>query len=875
MRRSVTLTAAGGLLLLAAGCATPQRTAPQPPGPTIMPDDVPASLLTEIVDRLLLDMASADLPRREAAERELETLCLRAGQPGADDERTALVRVLCARLERSQPVGARAWIVRQLGLIGDAEAVPTLAQLLNDGDEQVRQVARQALAVNPAPAAGGALRDALAAAESTTLQVALLNALASRGDAENEGLFNELAQSSDPDVKLAAIAALGTLEAKPVRLFWYERVRNPAIQAAVADAWLRWAEARHAAGQTEAAREVFEHVWKMDVPTPQRCGALRGLSATRGPLAVPTLLNVVADGAADGALRGAAAELLGSVAGGGVPRAIAAEVELVEPEAQVYLLRALASRGDAAVVPTVVKLLDAEDEAVRIEALRTLAVLGNYEVAPLLLRAAARASGAEQEAARQSLARLRGPYVDETLLGELEPAGPPLRIEVARALAARWYRPALPRLLREAEHADEEVRLGALAALEQLALPHDAADLVRLLVQEKSETVRTAALDAVVAASLQQEDEDARVAPLLRAWRDANADTRVWLIRACGRIGGAAALEQLHTALRDASPVVSDAAVRALAKWQTPDALGDLRYLAENAPYETHRTLALQGFIRLVGVKAKRDSQATLALYEQALGLAERVEERRLALGGIGTVADVAALKLAQSFLADEELRAEAEAATLATARLCGPTDPGAALAAIEAVAAQVTTDAGRDAAAAAREEVEKTAGNITCWELAGPFGDDGHGADYVFAHAFAPEQPGAPAAWRPLTLVYDDAHPWLFNLRPLKGNNCCAYARCAVWSDADQPARLEIGSDDGVKAWLNNELVHANNAVRSHEPFADSVDVRLRAGWNALLVKIVQREGGWAFSARVRDPAGGPLATIRVRPAPSPAAAP
>ena len=34
-------------------------------------------------------------------------------------------------------------------------------------------------------------------------------------------------------------------------------------------------------------------------------------------------------------------------------------------------------------------------------------------------------------------------------------------------------------------------------------------------------------------------------------------------------------------------------------------------------------------------------------------------------------------------------------------------------------------------------------------------------------------------------------------------------------FSPRDRAARLDIGSDDGVKAWLNGKLVHGNNALR------------------------------------------------------------
>ena len=54
------------------------------------------------------------------------------------------------------------------------------------------------------------------------------------------------------------------------------------------------------------------------------------------------------------------------------------------------------------------------------------------------------------------------------------------------------------------------------------------------------------------------------------------------------------------------------------------------------------------------------------------------------------------------------------------------------------------------------------------------------------------------------------------------------------------------IRSDDGVKLWLNGELVHQNNLTRGLNPGEDKADVTLNEGWNTCLMKITQGTGGW-----------------------------
>lgn len=81
---------------------------------------------------------------------------------------------------------------------------------------------------------------------------------------------------------------------------------------------------------------------------------------------------------------------------------------------------------------------------------------------------------------------------------------------------------------------------------------------------------------------------------------------------------------------------------------------------------------------------------------------------------------------------------------------------------------------------------------------------------------------------------------------------NCVAYLKSEVTVENIIPAKLLIGSDDGVKVWLNDEIVHANNTTRSAAADQDTVSVVLQKGINHLLLKIPNGDGGWGAIARI-----------------------
>jgi len=65
------------------------------------------------------------------------------------------------------------------------------------------------------------------------------------------------------------------------------------------------------------------------------------------------------------------------------------------------------------------------------------------------------------------------------------------------------------------------------------------------------------------------------------------------------------------------------------------------------------------------------------------------------------------------------------------------------------------------------------------------------------------------------------------------------AYAATEIDVPRATRALLGIGSDDGVKVWLNGKLVHERWAIRPVQPDEDVVPVQLVRGPNRLLLKV------------------------------------
>lgn len=150
----------------------------------------------------------------------------------------------------------------------------------------------------------------------------------------------------------------------------------------------------------------------------------------------------------------------------------------------------------------------------------------------------------------------------------------------------------------------------------------------------------------------------------------------------------------------------------------------------------------------------------------------------------------------------------------------------------------------------------------LDSWLICGPFYSDRGWAtldeDYLFGEARVRPRKGSPTFGREW-IEFDTADGFVqFLFAPFEHTLfCSAYAHTYVHSPADADAVLLCGSDDGIKAWLNGEVVWRNDVNRAAVPGEDRTPIRLRKGWNSLLVKVRQGMAHWQFCAQIADADG------------------
>ena len=522
----------------------------------------------------------------------------------------------------------------------------------------------------------------------------------------------------------------------------------------------------------------------------------------------------------------------------------------------------------------VLKVLEAADDAgVRVAALECLVRHGEAADVPLVVRLAHAKPEAVADAARKVLQEMGKPGVDDALARLIESPSADDRAVVLAVLANRRVESALPILVRLLSGSDAAMAAEAAKGLAVLGKSEQLVPLAGVVMQPQSSSqLRRGAEDALKAICARATDKQAAAKALLAAMdKAATPAARSALLRLLVYTRGEEALTAVRKAIDDANDEVRETAIRTLVAWPETAAAPYLLDLAKNPPKPAHAVLALRdGCLRLANLKDVSLAER-LAIYRSVLEVARRAEEKKQAIAGLAQLPSLGALELLQTCRKDASLSGDATRAVIRLARQIGPAHFKQAKAALEEIQSQAASSEVKteveEALAALKNVGQSPDGFIIAWLLSGPYVQEGKDGSALFDIPFAPEKPGAKAEWRPV-VVPPGSRAGLVEIdKVFSGFNRACYLKTQIISTKEQNALLQIGSDDGVKIWLNGHLVHANNAVRPCSPDQDKAAVKLKPGENTLLVKVTQGGGEWSLCCRLRAPDGKALSGVSVAP--------
>jgi len=775
------------------------------------------------LDAAFSEMKQYDTGKNQAALEQIRSQMQKSNDDPAlrSDLETRMIAVLDST---DATVDAKQFVCKQLGRIGTKVSVPSLEKLLRD--EQSAGDAVFALREIPVPEAGDALRKSV---EDSPARLDIIQALSVRKEKESIPVLVSLTESADAAVSAAAIGALGFFPNERVAKVLSDLADKPEKRDLAIPALLHCALSLADAGKTSSSLKVYRKLYALDSFPLIRRGALLGVIEYGGDEGKELFLSAIKS--EDDGLRRAAIgnglRLLGDRADFVTGPVMEFLPNLPEAE-QASMLAALVDLLGAAMRPHMLKLTESNSLEQRKTGLRGLARIGDATTVPALVKAVGN-DDAEKELGLIALRQLKGEGIDEAIGDALEAADAPLKIDLITVIQDRNAVSQVGRCLQWVADRDAGVAETACKALGQLAGKEHLQPLLNNLIQMDNEDTMSAARKALLLTARRTEAEADLASWSCAALSEAQSDkTRVALLQLLGGLPCDRSFAALKEAANGTNEAIQDAALRELFDWPGVEAMPLLDEVAAKSANKTHRVLALRGYVRLLGTPGNASVDEQTARYEQAA-------------------------KTAQLALTDEVTRHDAGLAIVSMVPVIAGFDPDMARSALEAV---VKHGKDKDLAATAQSLIQCIDGfgdYVMNWQVSPEYG----GKEYtqLFDQVFDPEKNGAKVAWSLMPVCKNPAQPWLIDIAALYGakNNMVTYLRTSINRPTAAKAILEIGSDDGVKVWVNGEVVHANNTGRALEPGQDKAETTLKAGTNDILVKVTQSSGPWGFCLRIR----------------------
>ncbi len=573
-------------------------------------------------------------------------------------------------LKSDATLAGKQFICRKLSIIGTEDAVPALYRLLIY--PETSDMARYALERIPGRAVDEALLEALPITVGMA-KVGVINTLGMRRVREAAASLEILIYRSDETMAAAAVAALGRIAGTDAAEALKQAKDNTGgeLQQLVLDAYLACADRLIEEGWLLEASAIYKQMYlapcECEVKPSIRVAALRGLVVTSREKATGYIVGILKGiKGEDKELESAAIALINEIPGTKIVEATTKELPNLAVTSQVQLLSALADRGDASALPAVADATESSDILVRIAALRALMQLGDTSTVDLLAGIAAKTRGEEQEAAQQSLYRLHGPNIDQTILASISRAESKVKVELIRSIGQRNVTTAVEAMLKTAQEPDQDVQLESFKVLRIIAGPKHLPALIDILIRTEDQNVRSEAERCVAAVAGKLSDKDSQADDILAVLPSVKeSKARFSLLGVLGRIGNKKAYDVLRKALEDKDADVCTAVIRALSEWPTDEPINELLKIAQTSDNKIHQVLALRGFIRLIGLDSDRPADQAVKMYKQAMELSSDVSEKKMVLSGVKNVKSYDAMQMAAAYLDDKALQQEAEVAVV------------------------------------------------------------------------------------------------------------------------------------------------------------------------------------------------------------------
>ena len=586
----------------------------------------------------------------------MNALTMTVHRSGAEEERRMVANTVIRALNTDIDDEVKAFLIRQLQLVGKDESVKSLSGFLKD--DRLCEPATQALSAIGTDNAKKALINAFDSARGEN-RITLIRAL---GELRCRSAVKKLLEYAGSEneklrrVTLYALANIGHPSAEsvlskiPMATSSYDRTMAPTLYLLFAR---RLAESGDGAKCVTICRDLIK-AYTSPHESHIACSALTTLVEVLGENALGDLLTAMDSSRED--LQATALELADKIPGESATAEWIEKMGTVTPAARARIIGMLGRRGDKSALNALLESLKDKNKNNRFAAIPAVARVGKEAVVPELLDLMKAGDGDEIEAVQTVFLTLPSePVVNASV--DILPVLPPIgRKALLEILAARRAKHHVDVVWKQTESENDTVRIAAIEALVSLAEAKDLSRLITLLQKAETGEEVTAAQNSVVASALLISEPEHRSDLILNALSKTKGKKRIPLIEPLARIGGDRALEIVVSETENKDLGIRLAAIHTLADWPDFKATPTLLTLSNKTTDSAMQSKILQGVTRLIE-KSEIPFDDRVDLLMEAMSVAKDKENKEIVLKGFSHVKTLKALRFVAAYMEDEDLK--------------------------------------------------------------------------------------------------------------------------------------------------------------------------------------------------------------------------
>lgn len=586
-------------------------------------------------------------------------------ESGREDWRRMSARAYCQALEKAVNKENKAFIIRQMQLVGKDEVIPCLQAYLND-DRLCDPAARALIEVN-SPEANKALLRALQNTQGSC-RLTLVEAL---GDSRYAGAVAAVTPFADSEDKKLSRLALYTLA----------NIADPSSEAVLAGAaeksgftydvthatpaYLLYAQRLAETGKQQQAEKIAQSLVstaRQENQVHTRTAALKLLADIQGEKSMEMLVDAAGD--KNPAFRAAAMKFASPYITPANNSVWLKKQRKADPHVQAEILTMLGHNGAETAYPAVRKALKSKNEGVRLAAVGAAGRIGQQRALPDLLKVMRKGGQREAAAVRDALLIMKGDGITQAVASALPAMPADGQAALLAVLGTRAAHESIGLVFSFAESQEAAVRLAALSALGQMVTKENLPRLFSLL-NETSQPEEVGALHrAVVAATKGYENKAQQADIILQQMNQVQAEKKPLYFGILASLGGKKALDAISNAFQTGDAKTKEAAVRALAQWSDVSAADELYRISKDPANRAYLDQALRGYVRAISMARATPDQKLLML-RKAMAVANTTPQKQLILKEVERNKTFPALLFAGQYLNSPEVQQEAAHAVM------------------------------------------------------------------------------------------------------------------------------------------------------------------------------------------------------------------